>query len=375
MKAEWVNCRKVLCIRLDNMGDVIMSGPAFRALKESLMCSITLLTSPAGARMSRCMDEVDEAIVYEAPWVKNNQEDDAIGCMELIEELVERRFDAAVIFTVYSQSALPAAMLAMMAGIPLRLGYCRENPYGLLTDWVPDKEPYSLLRHQVERDLALAACVGAKTEDDRLRFQVPSSAKEAVRIKLRLAGVAVNEPFLLLHPGVSEEKRMYPLSLWGQTGFLLAQRTRNKIVITGSKEEITMARNLAEAIGSNAISLAGELSVEEFVAVVELANAVITVNTATAHIAAACSTPVVVLYALTNPQHTPWRAIARVLPFAVPESLRSKNEVVGYVSERMMQAMDYPSAEDVVSALEEVLIDTNPMEEPMLLVPVANAAH
>jgi lipopolysaccharide heptosyltransferase II len=375
MKGEWVNCRKVLCIRLDNMGDVVMSGPAFRALKRSLACSITLLTSAAGAQMSKCMDEVDDAIVYEAPWVKNNYEDDAIAYMELIEELVARRFDAAVIFTVYSQSALPAAMLAMMAGIPLRLGYCRENPYGLLTDWVPDKEPYTLLRHQVERDLALVAHVGAVINDNRLHVDVPSSAMEAARMKLRLAGVTDDVPFLVLHPGVSEEKRRYPLLLWAKAGALLGQRTGYKIVITGSKNEIRLANRLGEAIGSDVVSLAGKLSVEEFVAVIDAAGAVITVNTATAHIAAACCTPVVVLYALTNPQHTPWRAIARVLPFTVPDSLRSKNEVVRYVSNLMPQAVGCPSAEDVANAVEEVLIDPHQMEEPMLLAPVANAAE
>src|SRR4051812_48609408 len=139
MKELWTSCKKVLCIRLDNMGDVIMSGPAFRALKESFGCSLTLLTSPAGSQITKCVREIDEVISYEAPWVKKDLDDDATACMELIEELIARRFDAAVIFTVYSQSALPSAMIAMMAGIPRRLAYCRENPYGLITDWVPDK--------------------------------------------------------------------------------------------------------------------------------------------------------------------------------------------------------------------------------------------
>ena len=59
----------------------------------------------------------------------------------MIERLRAARFDAAVIFTVYSQNPLPAALLCYLADIPLRLAHCRENPYQLLTDWVAEPEP------------------------------------------------------------------------------------------------------------------------------------------------------------------------------------------------------------------------------------------
>src|SRR5690606_22825058 len=80
----------------------------------------------------------------------------------LVDQLKQYRFDGCVIFTVYSQNPLPAAMLAWMAGIPLRLAYCRENPYQLLSHWVPDDEPYSQIRHQVVRDLELVKHIGAE---------------------------------------------------------------------------------------------------------------------------------------------------------------------------------------------------------------------
>ena len=66
---------------------------------------------------------------------------------ETVATLREKAFDAAVIFTVYSQSPLPAAMLCWLAGIPLRLAHCRENLYHLLSDWIADPEPHELLRH------------------------------------------------------------------------------------------------------------------------------------------------------------------------------------------------------------------------------------
>lgn len=73
----------------------------------------------------------------------------------MIDTLRDQAFDAAVVFTVYSQNPLPTAMLLYQAGVPRIAGYCRENPYGLMTDWLPDPEPLSEIRHEVTRQLDL----------------------------------------------------------------------------------------------------------------------------------------------------------------------------------------------------------------------------
>jgi ADP-heptose:LPS heptosyltransferase len=45
----WKDCKNILCLRTDNMGDLLMSAPAIRALKNSFHCKITLLASPMAA--------------------------------------------------------------------------------------------------------------------------------------------------------------------------------------------------------------------------------------------------------------------------------------------------------------------------------------
>ena len=65
---RWSDTREVLCVRLDSIGDVLMTGPAIRALRHGRR--MTLLASPAGAQIAELMPEVDETIVYEAPWMK-----------------------------------------------------------------------------------------------------------------------------------------------------------------------------------------------------------------------------------------------------------------------------------------------------------------
>lgn len=78
-----------------------------------------------------------------------------------------------------------------------------------------------------------------------------------------------------------------------------------QVIFTGTQPELEMVENIRVAMAASSCSLAGCLSVEEMAALVSLAPIVIASNSGPVHIAAAVGTPVVDLYALTNPQHTP----------------------------------------------------------------------
>jgi lipopolysaccharide heptosyltransferase II len=353
---SWSSCKHILCIRADNMGDVIMSAPAMRALKETFNCKITLLTSSMGNLITPSLPEVDEVLVYNVPWIKAGETLLPRDCLQLVNDIRQRHFDAAVILTAYSQSALPAAMLAYLAGIPLRLAYCRENPYELLTHWVPDKEPYSVILHQVQRDLKLVEAVGAYTYNDRLLLQVNHAALQTALEKLRKQEIDVQRSWIVVHTGVSEKKREYPVERWIETVKLLQQHFDWPILLTGSGSEKMQAQQIQQATGKNVYVVAGLFTIEEFIAVVQEAQLVISVNTATIHIAAATGTPLIVLYALTNPQHTPWKTRSKVLPFPVQEQLKSKNEVIRYVSDKLFaQPVSMPVPSAILQAALELL--------------------
>src|SRR5918912_4044955 len=180
MNAPWRDIRRLLCVRLDSIGDVLMSTPAMRAFRQSLGCQVTLLTSSAGGAVAPFVPEIDDVIVFAAPWMKSTAGAPTRDA-EVIGALAGGRFDAVVIFTVYSQNPLPAAYMCYLAGIPRRLAHCHENPYQLLTDWAPDPEPAAFIRHEVRRQLDLAAAVGGHTGDERLSFRVPEAASERMR--------------------------------------------------------------------------------------------------------------------------------------------------------------------------------------------------
>ena len=130
------NPTRILVIRLDNIGDVIMLGPALRAVKTAVpKAHITLLCAPTGAQVAPLLPWVDDLLVHRAVW------QDASGAMPLdpvretafIETLRAGRYDAALIFTSFSQSPYPPAMACYLAGIPVRIGQSREFGGGLLS--------------------------------------------------------------------------------------------------------------------------------------------------------------------------------------------------------------------------------------------------
>ena len=208
----WNGVRRILCVRLDSLGDVLLTTPAIRALKASADGRwIALLTSPAGAAAAALVPEVDEVIVYDAPWMKaTTMRISSLADHAMMSRLRRRRFEAAVIFTVYSQNPLPAALLCHLADIPLRAAHCRENPYQLLTHWVPEREPDLGIRHEVRRQLDLVATLGAHTADTRLSLRVPDDARERVRRLLQAMGLDQGGRWAVVHPGASAPSRRYP---------------------------------------------------------------------------------------------------------------------------------------------------------------------
>lgn len=319
----WRAPARVLAVRLDQLGDVLMTTPALRAMRQAWpKAHLTLLTSPAGAALAPCLDSVDEVQATQVPWMKNGQPGDTPGEAEaaLVERLRAGHHDAVVIFTVCTQSALPAALLCRMAGIPARLAHCRENPYGLLTHWVPDTDQVGdHMRHEVQRQLDLVATVGAAAPAARrLCLRLLPAHHRAAAAALRTAGLPRRQPYLVVHPGATAPSRRWPATRFGEAADALARRAGLAVVFIGSAAEQPLIDEARSVMSRPALSLAGQVDAPALAALIAAARLLLANNSGPSHLAAATGTPVVTLYAQTNPQHTPWSARARVLRHDVP---------------------------------------------------------
>jgi len=337
--AAWQDARRILCVRPESLGAVLMCTPALRALRDAAPGRhLTLLASASSALAAPCIPVLDAVIPFAAPWVE--QPGPARPSLaEMAMRLAEHAFDGAIIFTSFHQSPLPAATLCHLAGIPLRLASCREPPHGLLTHWLPERERERATRHEVQRQLDLVGAIGCGVDDTRLVFTVDAASDASLDARLDTAGIDANQPMLVLHPGAGAPSRRYPAQLWPAllrrlATDLQAAHRPCQLVLTGDAGEaagvgaMIEAARLATRSGAagsgggatriTAHSLAGRLSLPELGALLRRARLLVANDTSPAHIAAALGTPVVSLYALTTPQHTPWRVAQRVLFHPVP---------------------------------------------------------
>ncbi len=310
--------RRILCVRTDNLGDVLMTTPALHALRAAAPGRhLTLLTSPAGAAVAPLLADVDDVIRYDAPWAHNRPPRSHPADLAMLALLEERRFDAAVIFTVYSQNPLPAATMCYLAGIHRRLARCRENPYSLVNDWLRETEPEQGVQHEVERQLTLVGAVGATTNETRMRMQLRDIDRKTLAATLERRGIDAEMPFAVMHPGASAESRRYPAERFGDAAARLVRATGINVLVTGSTGEASLVRALIDAAGPSVRPFMHDLTdafeLGAFAALIERASVVISNNSGPVHIASALRAPVVDLYALTNPQHAPWKTPHRVL--------------------------------------------------------------
>ena len=293
-------------MRLDNAGDVLLAGPAVRAIAAH--CGpVTMLAGPRGADAARLLPGVADVLVWLAPWVDLEPppvRPDVLA--ELTGRLAARRFTDAVIFTSFHQSPLPTALVLRLAGIG-RIAAISEDYPGSLLD----------VRHRGEEDipeperaLGLARAAG---------FPLPAGddGRLAVRGPLPdVSGLTGAEPYVVLHPGVSAPARRWPLVRWMEAAALLVNQGR-RVVVTGNAAERELTAAIAGPASRTAgapVDLGGRTSLAELAAVLAGADAVMVANTGAAHLAAAVGTSVVSLFAPVVPA-------ARWAPYGVPAAL------------------------------------------------------
>jgi ADP-heptose:LPS heptosyltransferase len=135
--------------------------------------------------------------------------------------------------------------------------------------------------------------------------------------KATTAGMHTDRPWLIVHPGATASSRRYPIEHFKAAVAELAASGRWQIAVAGADDDVAAAQAIQEA-ASDVVLLAGMLNVAELAALLQAASVAVCNNSVAAHFCAAVGTPVVDLYALTNPQHTPWDVAHRVLSHDVP---------------------------------------------------------
>jgi ADP-heptose:LPS heptosyltransferase len=324
--------RQVLIARQDSLGDVLLAGPAVRAVAAS-GAAVTLLCGPRGRAAAELLPGLAEVLEWRADWI--DAEPQALTpahVSRFVESIRERRFEEALILTSYHQSPLPLALLLRMAGVP-RVAAVSEDYPGSLLD-VRHRTPSDI--HEVERSLSLMAACGyelPEDDDGRLRLigvGAPHPLVEAVR------------PYVVVHPGASVSAREWPQERYVELLELLVERGGN-VVVTGAPSEAGLTARICGRPDPRILDLGGATDLPGLAATIACAEAIVVANTGPAHLAAAVGTPVVSVYAPTVPS-VRWR------PWGVPCRLLERDIACAGCRARECPIAGHPCMEEIAAA-------------------------
>ena len=332
----------VLVTRLDSDGDVLLAGPAIRALAAG--CErLTLVCGPRGRQAAELLPGVDEVLVWRAPWI--DPEPDPIDPAD-VERFVARlrglRADRAVVLGSFHQSPLPTALLLRLAGVPDVAATCADYPGSLLDlrHRIGDEV------HEVERSLDLVAAFGCPLppgDDGALRVRRPAAGRVAPPF---------GEPYVVVHPGASVPARAWAPERCADLVTALAEQGM-RVAVTGGPGERALTARVASPARERVRDLGGATTLAGLAEVIAAADAIVVGNTGPAHLAAAVGTPVVSLFAPTVPavRWRPWRVPHELLHVDVPcAGCRARHcPVEGH------PCVDEVTPQDVLAALDRLV--------------------
>ncbi|MEJ5868778.1 glycosyltransferase family 9 protein [Pseudokineococcus sp. 5B2Z-1] len=320
--------RRVLAVRLDSDGDVLLTGPAVLALgtgADGAPREVDLLVSPQGRAAAHLLPRVAEVRVEQVPWSGYAPAAaDPAALQALVAWMAGRAHEEVVVFTSFHQSPLPMALLARLAGAPRVVGTSEDYPGSLLD--VRHRRPGgadgSGGGHEVLAALDLVAATG-RAVPSRPRLAVRTDLVDAAERALP-ATPAGARGLVVLHPGASVPARAPSPAVAADAAAALVDDGW-AVALTGSPAEAALVADVRErasraaspgvggragstGAGGRLVDLAGATDLAGLAALLRRADAVVVGNTGPAHLAAAVGTPVVSLFSPVVPAErwAPW---------------------------------------------------------------------
>ena len=297
-----------------------MTFPAIAAVRETLpKARITVLVKPWVADLVRMHPAVDEVMVYERP----GRHAGLGGLLALARELRQRNFDAAILL----QNAIEAAVIARLAGIPVRAGYSTDAR-GLLLTHPVRLTPQIKTVHQSLYYLEMLKALGFRSSGTAVQLTPTEKQKLSAERLLGQFGIAGRHPIVGMAPGAAygPAKRWFP-ERFASVADRLAGRYSCPVVLFGSAGDRASNEAVQSAAKSTLIDIAGKTNLGDAIALIARCDLFVTNDSGLMHVAGALGVPTVAVFGSTNPQTpTPWgrgRSSSAGPWIAAPASRRS----------------------------------------------------
>jgi len=286
--------QRILVVRTDRLGDVILTLPVLPLLRECFPeARISMLLRRYTGEIASGNPNVDSLIWYE-------DDKGIIPFRTMLSILIDERPTVALVV----HPTLRIALLMFLAGIPIRVG-TGYRYFSFLFNRRVYEHRKDALRHELEYNINLLAILGCtaglrgKPPDFGIRHT--EEDMNAVVETLALMGIDPSKKRVILHPGSGGSAREWPVEYFEELAGELSARGDLQVLVTGSEGEAERVARIARAAGSGGLNLAGKFTIRQLVPLIKGGSLFISNSTGPLHIAAAVGTPVLGFY----PQLTP----------------------------------------------------------------------
>lgn len=339
--------KRIIIVRMDRIGDVVLSGPAIKAVRAAYPDSrIAVLVRPYAREVVDGNPYIDEVITYD----KSGKEKGLFGKLKFIASLKNKKFDLAIILHPKNSSHI----LAYLAGIPKRLGYNKKSGI-FLTKKIPHTKQYGL-KHEIDYALDLLRYIGIESSDKSLNMPVNRASEERIKDLFDKNGISQNDMVITIHPAASCRSRRWASERFAKASDALAEKYGARIVIiSGPGGDKMMGDRVAELMRFGPLNLAGKTSVSDLASVLRRSLLLISNDSGPVHISCAVGTPVISIFSRKDRGISPerWGPVGKrdivLHKNAGCEICLAHNCKLGF------KCLDMISVEDVLSAAEQIL--------------------
>ena len=291
--------KRILVIRLDRIGDVVLSTPVLQVLREAYPTAhLAMMVRPICRELVEGNPSLNQVMLYD----KDGRHHGIISTIRFALGLRRDRFDTALVLHPSNRSH----WIPWLAGIPVRIGYDRRTPW-LLTRRLQHDKPAGN-RHESDYALdvvrALGVEVGAVPEPVIRPSPHMGTAAEAW---LTRHDVRSDEPLLAIHPGASDSVKRWPVDRFARLGDRLAAARGVRIIVVNGPDHVALGREVIARMASHHLDASGRLSLGILAALLARCQALVSNDSGPVHIAAAVGTPVVSLFGRNQPGLGPRR--------------------------------------------------------------------
>ncbi len=279
--------RRILISRTDRIGDVLLSTPVIKALREKFpQAYIAMLVAPYARDIVEGNPYLDEVIIYD----KDGKHKSWWRSIKFAGRLKKKKFDLAVILHPSNRLHL----IAFLAGIPLRLGYNRK--LGFLVNLRKAHKKQEGRKHEAEYNLDLLSELGISGSPHDLFMPIRQESERYVEELFRKEGISQADKILAINPGASCPSKIWPVENFARVAEKLAGLHNFKILILGGPKEIHLADKVAHKIKGRVINLAGKTSVSQLASIFKRCRLFISNDSGPVHLASAVGVPVISIF-------------------------------------------------------------------------------